>query len=181
MKFSNGNIVLILIALLVATASAEDVIFIAVRTLLHVEEPLSAPEMNAIDNAMHDIEKEIDTVLEDVAAGMEVPPVRNLRVDNDRRLNCAPCNGFPSYYTGCWVNFIWRDRCKRALTMHEDLSEDAIADLNENNRRRHLQISTLCEEAKAGVASTIEDATREGVVPLPDGGKFVEQCFYEIA
>jgi hypothetical protein len=65
--------------------------------------------------------------------------------------------------------------------MHEDLSEEAIANLNEEDRRRHLQISTLCQEAKAGVASTIQEATKEGVVPLPDGGKFVEQCFYEIA
>jgi hypothetical protein len=181
MKFSNGNIVLTLIALMCATASADDVIFMAVRTLLHVDEPLPAPVMEAIDIAMNDIEPEIDAKLGDVAAELEAPPARNLRVDNDRKLNCAPCNGYPSYYTGCWVNFVWRDRCRRALTMHEDLSEEAIANLNEVDRRRHLQISTLCQEAKAGVAETIKEATKEGVVPLPDGGKFVEQCFYEIA
>ena len=63
--------------------------------------------------------------------------------------------------------------------MHEDLSEEAIANLNEDDRRRHLQIAALCEEAKTGVSSAISEAESDGIVPVPAGSEFVEQCFYE--
>ena len=63
--------------------------------------------------------------------------------------------------------------------MHEDLSEEAIANLNEDDRRRHLQIAALCEEAKTGVSSAISEAESGGIVPVPAGSEFVEQCFYE--
>lgn len=181
MKLLSGNIVLTVTALLVTSISAEETYLIAIRTLLHVDEPLPAPKLEAINDAMEKIGTELDIVVEDVVVDVGVPPVRKLRVDDDRKLNCAPCLYYPSYYTGCWVNGIWRDRCRRALTMHEDLTEDAIADLNEDDRRRHLQISTLCQEAKSGVSTTLDEAASNGVVPLPEGGTFVEQCFYEIA
>ena len=181
MKYSNGNIVLTLFAMLVASTSAEETILIAIRTLLLANETLSAPELQAINLGMNKIETELTIVVEGVVADATLPPVRKLRVNDDRKLSCAPCLYYPSYYTGCWVSGIWRERCRRALTMHEDLTEEAVADLNEDDRRRHLQISTLCQEAKTGVASSIQEATSEGVVPLPDGSKFVEQCFYEVA
>ena len=63
--------------------------------------------------------------------------------------------------------------------MHEDLSEEAIANLSENDRRRHLQVAELCEEAKTGISTAISRAESDGTIPVPDGAEFVEQCFYE--
>ena len=180
MKFSTGIIVSALVAILVASVSAEETYLIAIRSLLHVEEPISAAELQAIDNAMNEIGTDLDIVVDEVVTEHAAPSTRKLRVSDDRKLTCSPCTGWPANYSGCWVSGIYRDRCRRALTMHEDLSEDAIADLGEDDRRRHLQISTMCQEAKTGVSSAIQEATSEGIVPLPEGGKFVEQCFYEI-
>jgi hypothetical protein len=176
MKFSFGIIALPFLSLV----SADESIFVAIRTLLRVEDPISAPELQAIDEAMNAIGTELDTIVKEAIADFDVvPPTRNLRVGDDRELNCSPCRYYPSYYTGCWVNGIWRDRCRRGLTMHEDLSEAAIANLSDDDRRRHLQVAALCAEAKTGVSAAIEDAESDGIVPVPEGAEFVEQCFYE--
>jgi hypothetical protein len=179
MKLSFGNIALTLIASWTSLVSAEETIFIAIRTLLRVEDPISAPELQAIDTAMNAMGTELDSVVKEVIADFNVPPARNLRIADDRALGCAPCLYYPSYYTGCWVNGVWKDRCRRGLTMHEDLSEEAIANLNEADRRRHLQVAALCDEAKTGVSSVIVEAKSDGIVPVPEGAEFVEQCFYE--
>jgi hypothetical protein len=180
MKLFSGKIVLALIALLVSSVSAEETILVAIRTLIHIEEPLSKTEILAIDAAMNNIGTELDNVVKEVVANVTVPVTRKLRVGDDRKLNCAPCLFFPPFWTMCYVNGVWRDRCRRALTMHEDLSEEEVADLNEDDRRRHLHISNLCEKAKAGVTSVIEEAESKGIIPVPSDSQFAEQCFYEI-
>lgn len=180
MRFSYGYLILALIALLFESASAEENIFIEIRTLLYVAGTISAPKLKAIDTAMNEIGTKLDNEVKKVLADAAVPPVRNLRVHDGRKL-CNPCSGYPSKYDGCWVSGTYVTRCRRALTMHEDLSEDDIANLNEDDRRCHLEVAALCQEAKTGVSSTIVEAASEGVVPLPDGSKLVEQCFYEIS
>ena len=180
MKLSNGNIVLTLIALLAALVSAEQEIFMVVRTLIHFEETLPATELRKIGRAINGMRSELDNVVKDVIVNATIPSLRYLRVGDDRKLPCSSACGHISYYTLCYVSGVWMDRCRRGLTMHEDLAEEKITELNEDDRRRHLQISTLCEEAKEGVASAISNATSEGIIPLPPNSTVVEECYYEI-
>jgi hypothetical protein len=181
MKSSIGIFVLTLIALLLSSASADEAIYIAIRTLIRVEESLSKSEINAIDTAMHNIKTELDNVVKEVVSNVTVPAARYLRVGDDRKLPCSnACQYYPPNWTMCYVSGVWIDRCRRALTMHNDLTEEEVADLNEDDRRRHLQISSLCKEAKMGIASVIGEAESEGLIPFPPDSKFAEQCFYEI-
>jgi hypothetical protein len=181
MKTINVNIVLTLISLLVSLVSAQETIpDIFVLTLIHLEEPLTQPEIHAIDTAMYGIKSDLDNVVKDVVADTTVPSTRTLRVGDDRKLPCSnACQHYASFYTMCYVNGVWVDRCRRDLTMHEDLSEEEVADLNEDDRRRHLQLSTLCKEAKTGIASAIGEAKSEGLIPIPPGSTITEKCYYE--
>lgn len=181
MKLSFGTIALTLLASLTASVAVEESVYVVIRTLIRVEETLSAPELEAIDAGMNNLGTELDNVVKDVIADFEVPPNRNLRI-NDRKLACSrACRYFPPNWTMCYVNGVWIDRCRRELTLHEDLSEEELANLNEDDRRRHLQIEALCQEATTAVASVIEGATSEGLVPIPPNSTMAEQCFYEYA
>ena len=183
MKFSNGNIFLLLISLLVASASADQNITIIVRATMINEVPLSNRTIKAIDTAMASLAPKLNHAVEavsgEVFGNATIPDVRQLRVNDNRKLQrCVSCNqSGPTCYI--WPTSYPKCPGRRALTMHEKLSEDAILDLTDDDRRRHLQIATLCLEATSGVNSIIHEAAKEGVVPLlPLGSKFVETCFY---
>jgi hypothetical protein len=180
MKLSFGTIALTWLVSLTASDAAEESLYVVIRTLIRVEETLSASEQHAIDTAMHSIKPELDNAVKEVIANATSPSTRKLRVD--RKLPCSnACRYYPPNWTMCYVNGVWIDRCRRELTMHEDLSEEEVADLNEEDRRRHLEIAALCEEAKTAVAAVIEDAESEGIIPVPPDREIAEQCFYEYA
>ena len=167
-----------MIATCMKFVSSEEIIYLAIRTLLIADEPLPAATINEIDEAMTSLQTELSTIVDDVAAEVNTapPPVRSLR-----GLTCSQCQGYPVWVLGCWVSAtIWRPKCDRVLKEHKDLSDEEVAGLNEDDRRRHLQISALCSEAKAGVSNAITEAESSGSIPLPEGGSFIEQCLYEI-
>jgi hypothetical protein len=190
MKLSPLNIVVTLFAFMVASASAEDTIAqnhiaVAIISLLQLEDPATPQVLNAIDAGMNAIGTNLTSTLNEVVAENSAPPApltRNLR--GERNLQCAPCTSYPPQYTRCWarINGVWDyyNRCRRQMTEHEDLSEEALAELSEKDRHRHLQISTICNTAKDAFASTIVEAEGEGVIPLPEGAKIVEKCLVEI-
>ena len=182
MKLSFGTIALTWLALLTASVAAEESVYVVIRTLIRIEETLSAPELQAIDTAMKSIGTELDNVVAEVLVNATAPVTRKLRVGDDRKLACTnQCFYYPSHYTMCYVNGVWKRRCRRELTLHEDLSDEQVADLSEHDRRRHLEITALCQEAKTAVASAIGEATSEGIVPIPPNSEIAEQCFYEYA
>jgi hypothetical protein len=168
MKLSNGNIVLTLIALLVSSVSANP--SIVIRTLIGGN--LTEAVTEEIVLGLESIAPKVNNMVNDVGGS------RKLRVRDDRRLQSCTnlCEFYPPRFTICHINGL--PRCRRALTMHEDLLEEEIADLNEDDRRRHLAIAALCQEAKSEVASAIGEAEREGIVPIPPDSTVVEQCFY---
>jgi hypothetical protein len=176
MKLSSASIVFYFVASMATSVSADDLI-IAIRTGLLVSEPLQPAEVQAIDVAMHNIGSDLDSIVEDVTS--DAPSTRNLRDNGERALRCNPCYGYPEWWAGCWVSGVYYDQCRRDLALHQDLSEEDMAELNEEDRRRHLQVSQLCREAKVGISSAINDAGNEGTIPVPDGGHFIQQCLYE--
>jgi hypothetical protein len=167
MKTTYGSIVLTLFALLVSSVSANPSILI--RTLIGGN--LTEAVTEEIVVGLESIAPKVDNMVNDVGGS------RKLRVRVDRRLPCTNlCEYYPPRFTICHINGM--ERCRRALTMHEDLLEEEIADLNEDDRRRHLTIAALCHEAKSEVASAMDEAEREGLVPIPPDSTVVEQCFY---
>ena len=186
MKFSNGSMILSLFTLLIVSASAEETILpadqnITVLVVTTMKNPvlLSAPTLQAIDDAIKLLEPEIDVAVESVSGNATIPSTRQLRVNDDRKLGvCRYCE------TAGQVCYVWPTsypKCpgRRALKMHERLSEDAILELTEDDRRRNMEITTACEKATGGVNDIIYEAAMEGIVPLlPLGSEFVETCFY---
>ena len=185
MNLYNGSI-LTLFALLVAFAAAEELsenekIVIAIRTLIRIVEPLTPAQDRAIDQSINNLG--LDEVVDEIAVNATVPVARMLRGNDDRML-CATalnCLNFPSHYTHCYIHGTgWVKKCSRGLTMHQELSHDEVAVLSEKDRRRHLEVEVLCQEAKEQVASAIGEAESEGRVPIPPDSEIAEQCFYEI-
>ena len=72
-------------------------------------------------------------------------------------------------------------KCRRSLTMHEELPEDELVNLTVDDRVQYLHIADRCEKAKDEVTSIIHAAAKEGIIPLiPLGSKFLQTCFYDI-
>lgn len=88
---------------------------------------------------MNAIRPKLDNAVENVVAEVVVPPVRQRR----SQVGLLSLHLHYQYHPGCWVNGVYTDRCRRPLTLHEDLSEDAIADLSRDDRRRRLQNQKL--------------------------------------
>jgi hypothetical protein len=183
MKFSTTNIVLALAASATMQVAAQDPVLMVVVTLYKPNGSApsnSTSELQAINVGMNTIKPVLDEVVTEVVA--EQVPTRNLRSSIEREMaSCDPCPGFAESYPGCWVNGIWKRQCRRGLTIHQDLSDEAVAELSEEDRRRHLYIVGLCSEAKSGVSVAIEEAQDMGVVPIPESGTFIEKCLYEYA
>jgi hypothetical protein len=165
------------VASTLTSVSAESVNII-IRTTLQFPEPPPPSQALAIDAAMKDISPALDEIVINVAGNVTVPPVRYLR-DNERKLACIKCGSVAQF---CYIfPGIQVDNCstRRSLTIHEELSEESIAELNEDARSRHLQVSQLCREARVGIRSAINEAGNDGIVPVPDNVKIIEECFYE--
>jgi hypothetical protein len=176
MKLSFGSTVLSLFATLTASAFAQECTITAffVESRLHVSEPISVVELSAIADAVEEIKPTLNAAIETILekADTAVPSNRNLRANDERQLPCAVCTHMPPPW--CFSSGTTADRCRRALTVHEELSEEAVVKLEEGERRRHLQVSSLCLEAKRDIADLID-------VALPEGAKYIEQCLYACA
>jgi hypothetical protein len=160
------------------TSVSADSLDIILKATFHFPEPPSPADALAIDTGIKSITPELDQIVVDVAADAVVPPVRYLR-DNERKLTCIKCGSVAQF---CYIfPGIQVDNCstRRSLTMHEDLSEESIATLNEDDRSRHLQVSQLCRDARVGVRSAITEAGDVGIVPVPDDYTITEECYYE--
>lgn len=157
-----------------------EIVHIAVMTLLQVESPIPENELRVIDNAMNALHTELDEIVAEVNAAIPEPPARKLR-GSARILPCNACAHVAASYPGCWVNGVFRERCDRELSFHEDLSEEEIAKLSEEDRRRHLEVAVLCDEAKVGIASAVLENEIKGVIPVPTGGEFIERCLFSYA
>jgi hypothetical protein len=157
------------------SVSAKESVLITIRSMLHESEsaPITPSELKALNNTIAKIVPTLDKVVDRVCekAGIPLPPDRNLRVSEERTLTCNPCGSFVAPW--CFSSGAASSRCRRALIMHEAFTEDVVANLADDERRRHLQVASLCAEA-------IHDVTVAIDVPLPDGAKYTEQCFYEI-
>jgi hypothetical protein len=181
MKLSTVSIVFTFIALMISSVKAATnvTVNIAIRTGIIAPEQLSPAEKQKMDIAINNIGSELDAIVEDVVGDVPAPPKRNLRDNGERALRCNPCYGYPEWWAGCVVSGVYYDQCRRELALHKELSEEDIADLNEEDRHRHLMVAQLCREAKGGIASALDDAVSEGTVPVPDGTTFIEECLYE--
>jgi hypothetical protein len=184
MKFSMMKIALALATSISMHVSAQDSVAVVVVTLYETngsELSNSTAELQAINDGMIEIKYVLDELVTDVVD--EHAPVRNLRSGVERKMpqHCDPCYGFHEDYPGCWVNGVWKRQCDRALTIHQDISDAALAELSEEDRRRHLYVVGLCKEAKTGVTVAIGEAQDEGILPVPASGTFIEKCLYEYA
>jgi hypothetical protein len=166
-----------LLVFLTSSVSAEESILIGVRSMLLLVNPISDSQLKALNNTVTKAESQRDIAVEKVYedAGLPVPiNRRNLRGSDERRLPCysnSVCGGYAAPY--CFMNGVFVDRCnRRALTVHEELSEEAVADLKDDDRRRHLLVASLCAEATQGVAAAMN-------VTMPTGASYKETCFYE--
>jgi hypothetical protein len=181
MKLSLTNIALAMAASVTMQVSAQDPVLMVVVTLYKTNgsaQSNTTSELPAIDAGMNAIKPLLDEVVTDVVA--EQAPTRNLRSSIEREMpSCDPCPGFHEDYPGCWVNGVWKRQCRRGLTIHQDLSDEAIAELSEEDRRRHLYIVGLCSEAKTDVSVAIGEAQDMGIVPVPESGTLIEKCLYE--
>ena len=191
MTCTNRNIILSLIALFFASATSAQNISIAqnvsiaqnisftVRTTMEVE-ALSAPTIQAIGTAMDKIGTELDiAVVQTVTGNVTANSVRQLRGNIERKLctNCPRQSGPLCFFHPGIVEV----RCRRSLTMHEELPEDELVNLTVDDHAQYLYIADRCEKAKDEVTSIILAAAKEGIIPLlPLGSQFEQTCFYEI-
>jgi hypothetical protein len=181
MKFSMMKIALALAASVTIHVSAQDVAMVVI-TLYKLNDSVlsnSTAELQAIDAGMNSIKYVLDEVVTEVVD--EHAPARHLRSGVERKMpqHCDPCYGFHEDYPGCYVNGVWKRQCDRALTIHQDISDAAIAELSEEDRRRHLYVVGLCKEAKTGVTVAIGEAQDKGILPVPESGTLIEKCLYE--
>jgi hypothetical protein len=181
MKFSMMKIALALATSVTMHVSAQDVAMVVVTLYKTNGSELSnsTAELQAINDGMIDMKYLLDELVTDVVD--EHAPVRNLRSGVERKMqrHCDPCYGFHEDYPGCWVNGVWKRQCDRALTIHQDISDAALAELSEEDRRRHLYVVGLCKEAKTGVTEAIGEAQDKGILPVPESGTLIEKCLYE--
>jgi hypothetical protein len=161
--------------------SAQDVAMVVVTLYKTNGSELSnsTAELQAINDGMIDIKYELDELVTDVVD--EHLPTRNLRSGVERKMprNCDPCYGWNDDFDGCWVSGVWKRQCQRGLTIHQDISDAALAELSEEDRRRHLYVVGLCKEAKTGVTVAIGEAQDKGILPIPESGTLIEKCLYE--
>ena len=161
---------------------ANQTLYLAVRTLLITDdEPLSNTTIQEIDTVMTSMNEVLSTIVDSVASEVNGPPPANRQLLRGLSPDCSQCNGYPAWVAGCWVSAtVWRPHCRRALTVHEELTEEQIGKLSDVDRRRHLLINDLCWEAKSGVSSAIYQSEQYGTLPSTEGATFVEQCIYII-
>ena len=146
----------------------DDLRLVAVRTLLLAPDTTPSPVVESIDIGMDSITDADDR--------------RQLRSsEKGRRLRCSYCTYYPSYYKGCWVKFVWTPKCRtRNLVVHQKLTDEAVSNLNDKERRRYLQNSETCAQAIDDMDDLIIDASNDGIVPpLPANTTFVEECIFE--
>jgi hypothetical protein len=92
--------------------------------------------------------------------------------------SCNPCVGWPagSY---CYWNGQWRPACRRQLQIHQKLSHDELSALSDDDRRRHIQINTMCDEAVADVVDAIETDIQQGA-NTAQISLFSLHCMYDV-
>jgi hypothetical protein len=152
---------------------------VAVRTYLVAPSTTPSSVLQAIDAGMDSI-----TDVDDRRELEEDANTRHLRSgEKERRLKCSTCTYYPSYYTGCWVKFVWVPRCRstpRRLVAHRKLDDDELITLTSTQLSQYTQLAAACAQAIDDMMDDIDDATANALIPsLPQNASFVEECLFE--
>lgn len=83
------------------------------------------------------------------------------------------------YWYGRWAYPCVRELKGTAIQIFKPIEEEEFLQLNEDDRRRHLQIASMCGQAKSEVASAIDGDIATGEITAPSSA-LEEHCVYDI-
>lgn len=169
--------------LLLKQVTADATVYLVVVTL--VDTSLVTPtQLESLVASMEALKPSLDSEIEAIA--LEAEGTFNGRMLRSRSLqSCNPCLGFPTGYY-CWWNGKRRPACRRneegaalALQVFKPLNDEELQKLNEEDRRRHLQVASMCGEAKADVETAINQEIEAGEIFVPSDA-LEKHCVYDI-
>jgi hypothetical protein len=188
MKIISGISLFLSFLLLDPVASQSDTTVSLAVVTLFTPKSLSPTQITSVNTSMKAMKKELTEEVTLVAIAVETEiyaaPEKS---SNDLNLrgrtlqSCNPCVGWPAGMY-CFWNGRWAKACRREdrqLYIHQKLSDTELSALNDDDRRRHLQINAMCDEAVADVVVAIENDIQQGVITAPMSS-FSQHCMYDI-
>jgi hypothetical protein len=168
-------------------SESDATVYLAVVTLV-TPKSLSPAQIQSVNTSMTELSTVLDEEISQVAVAAEKEMAATSETSwNDLNLrgrmlqSCNPCVGWGTG-TYCYWNGRWAKACRREdrqLYIHTKLSDTELSAMNDDDRRRHLQINAMCDEAVADVVVAIENDIQQGVITAPMSS-FSQHCMYDI-